>query len=77
MFCVRACTQTTTTAAPDYNTRSSSNSSFAPVVPSPGAAAGKPYTCCGQDVQRPLKGHTAVAVLTNSSTTLSGNTMSL
>ena len=42
-----ACAKTTPTAAPDYNT---SSSSLASVTQNPGAAAGKPHSCCGQDV---------------------------
>ena len=55
--CVRACAQTTATAAPYCNTTSQHQQrqqqrSFASVIPSLGTAAGKPCSCCcgGQDV---------------------------
>ena len=68
-----ACTQTTATAAPDYNTTTTS-SSFASVVPSPGAAAGKPYSSAVGRTCNVFSKLTQQQYY-NSSTSLSGNVM--
>ena len=60
--CVRAYAQTTATAAPDYNT--SSSSSFVPVVPSPGACLpqrANPTLAVGRTCS--FKVHTAAVLL--------------
>ena len=59
-FCVRACTQTTATVAPDYNT---SSSRFASMVAGPGACLpqrANPTLALGRT--RPFKVHTAAVL---------------